>query len=95
MGTRDAVVAKIQSEGIPIQPPAKGRMKPQRLQLGTEQECLSLPPVIERFLPHAIPGQEDLPGFRIPQREGEHAPEPVHGGPHTPLLDGRQHDLSI
>ena len=64
-------------QSLPVQAPGYRGVAQQGLDLGGKEEETVPAPVIERLLPHPVPGQEEAAPTRVPDREGEHPSECV------------------
>ena len=65
-------------EGRPVERARDGRMTEERLRLRGEQEQSSPVPVVERLLAQPITREEQPPLGAVPDREREHAAQPLH-----------------
>src|SRR5678816_3406002 len=77
VGGRRHLAGQEMPERGPVQPPLDVGKRQERLQLGAEIEPSADLGVVERLDPEAVAGDQELPLLRIPQREGEHAPQLV------------------
>jgi hypothetical protein len=72
-----------------------GRVLEQRLDLGAEDHALARQlGVVERLDAEAVAREQQTAGLRVPDREGEHPPEPIHAAL-APLLVAMDDDLGV
>src|SRR5580765_5890379 len=65
-------VAQHEAQRIPIDVAAPGRMRPQRLELGPEQQRPTHPSVVQRLLAKAVAYEVKRASRPVPERQGKH-----------------------
>src|SRR5262245_59704985 len=68
---------------------------PERFEFRSEQEYVSAPAIVERFLPCTIPRQRKGPGFPVPQTERKHPVHALQRRLDPPFGERGQHDCRI
>src|SRR5262245_5915414 len=68
---------------------------PERFEFRSEQEYVSAPAIVERFLPCTIPRQSEGPGFPVPQTERKHPVHTLQRRLDPPFGECGQHDFRI
>ena len=62
-----------------------------RAQLGGERELVAVVAVVERLDPEAVAGEHEPAALGVPEREGEHAAQPLHEALAVLLVEVDEH----
>ena len=92
---RHAADAQEHRERVAIDLAAERRVRAQRLELGTEQERVAEPAVVEGLLAEAVAHEVEATFLAVPQREGEHAVEAGQRVGQAPLVDRFDQHLGV
>ncbi len=94
MRRRDVLEGKVAVQARKVEPARHGGIRQECSELGPEDERVGTGVIVERFFPHAVPGEEEraLPG--IPYGEREH-PVEVGDAVFPVCLVGVDNDLGI
>ena len=94
VGGRHVLVGQVVDERPRIELAGHVGVNEERLQLRGEEKRVRESCVVERLLPEAIASQDEAPPRPVPEREGEHAFEPVEAG-RAVVLVGVENDLGV
>ena len=95
---RHRAEGKVVRQGLPVGRAVQARLVAQSLQLAGEGDALPVGRPGQGLLPHPVPGQHQTARAGVPQREGEHALQPLQEAvalARPPLAIGRQDHLVV
>jgi len=95
VGGRHAVVSQVERHDVAVDLAAKGGVRPQRLELRTEEERPARPAVVHRLLAEAVARQMQASLVAVPQRQGEHTGAAHQGVVQSPPLHRGEQDLGV
>ncbi len=76
---RDESERQVQLDRLRVDLERQASVKGEGAELGGEQHPPAEIRVIERLLAEPVPRQQEPPAARVPEREGEHAVQPLQG----------------
>src|SRR5690606_22310561 len=95
IGRRNVVVAKEQRKRAPVSPGIERRVRAPGLQLGAEQEGVTVPAVVQRFLACAVTRKHERTFLSVPQCDGEHAYAALQRGFDAPGVEAGHQGFRI